>query len=58
MTAQLEAAGETGGGWELGVTLIGGGNGRSKLQGDRDIRHKEAEYGHVVYCNTTDSGPL
>ena len=44
--------------WELGITLIGGGNGESSIQRDQDIRHEKAEYGHTVYCDTTDSGHL
>ena len=47
-----------GGVWELVIPLIGGGNGGSRLQGDWDIRHKEAEYGRAVYCDATDSGHL
>ena len=48
------------GGWELVIPLIGGGNGvipligggngGSRLRGDWDIRHEEAEYGCAVYC--------
>ena len=40
------------------VPIIGGSNGGSRLRGDQDIRHEEAEYGRAVYCNATDSGPL
>ena len=57
MTAHQEASEETVG-WELGIPLIIGGNGGSNILRDRDIRHKEAEYGHAAYCDTTDSGPL
>ena len=56
-TAHQEAAEETGG-WELVIPPIGGGNGGSRLQGDPDIRHEEAEYGCAVYCDVTESGPL
>ena len=30
----------------------------SSLQGNWDIRHKEAEQGRAVYCDATNSGPL
>ena len=56
-TAHREAAKETGG-WELGISLIGGGNGGIRIQGDQDIHHKEAEYGRAVYCDATDYGSL
>ena len=56
-TAHREAAEKTGG-WELGIPLIGGGNGGRRLRVDRDIRHKEAEYGRTVYYDATDSRPL
>ena len=52
-----EAADKTAG-WELGVHIIGGSNGGSRLRGDRNIHHKEVEHGRAVYCDTTDSGPL
>ena len=39
-------------------STVGGGNDRSGLRGDQDLCQKEAEYGHIVYCNPTDSGPL
>ena len=45
-------------GWELVIPLIGRVNGGSMLREDRDIRHKEAEYGYAIYCNATNSGPL
>ena len=54
-TAHQEAAEETGR-WELVIHLIGGGNGVSRLCGDRGIRHEEAEYGRAVYCDATDYG--
>ena len=40
-TAHREAAEETGG-RDLGIPIIGGGNGGSRLRGDRDIIHEEA----------------
>ena len=46
------------GGWELGIPLVGGGNGGSRIQGDRDISHEEAEYGCTVFFDTNNSGPL
>ena len=46
------------GGWELGLSPAGSGNYGSRFWGDGGIRHKEAEYGRVIYCDTTDSGPL
>ena len=55
--AHWEAAKETGG-WELVIPLIGGGNGGSRLRGDWDIHHEDAEYGRVAYCDATDSRPL
>ena len=56
-TSHQEASEETGG-WDLVILLIGGGNGRSRLQRDQDIHHEEAEYGCAVYCDTTDSVPM
>ena len=56
-TAHRETAEETGG-WELGLPIIGGSNGGSRFQGDRDIHYKEAEHGRAVYCNETDYGTL
>ena len=46
------------GGWELGIPLIGGSNGGSRLWGDWDIRHEEVEYRRAVYCDGKDSGLL
>ena len=43
------------GGWDLGVPAIGGGNGGSGLRGDQKVGHKEAEHGHAVYCDATNS---
>ena len=57
MTAHREAAEETGG-WELGLSIIEGSNGGIRLRGDRNIHQDEAEHGHAVYCDATDSGPL
>ena len=45
-------------GWELVIPFTGGGNGGSRIRGDRDIRHEEAEYGRALCFNVTDSGPL
>ena len=56
-TAHWEASEETGG-WELGIPLIGGGNGGSRLRGDWDILQEEAEYSRALYCNATDYGHL
>ena len=42
----------------MGVPIIGGNNGGSRLRGDWYICPKEAEYGRTVYCDATDSGPL
>ena len=56
-TAHQEAAEETGG-WELVIHLIGGGNGVSRLQGDWEIHHEEAEQGRTVYCDVNNDGPL
>ena len=42
----------------MGIPTIGGGNGVSRLRGDREIHHKEAEHVRTVYCDATDSGPL
>ena len=57
VTAHREGAEETGG-WELGVPIIGGRNGGSRLQGDWNIHHEEAEHVHAVYNDATNSGPL
>ena len=46
------------GGWELGIPLIGGGNGGSRLQGYWYILQKEAGYNFTVYCDATNYGPL
>ena len=46
------------GGWELGVPIIVGSNGGSRLQGDRKLHHEEVENGHTVYCDAANSGPL
>ena len=40
------------------MPTIGVGNGGSRLQGDNEIRHKEAEHGRAVYCDATNYGPL
>ena len=42
------------GGWELGLPTIGGGNGRSRLRRNQEIRHEEAVHGCAVYCNVTN----
>ena len=55
--AGRESAKETGG-WELGVPIIGGINGGSRLRGDQNMHHEDAEHGRTVYCDETDSGPL
>ena len=55
--AHQEAAEKTGE-WELGIPTIGGGNDGNMIRGDREINHEEAEHGHAVYCDVTDSGPL
>ena len=57
MKDHLEAAGETGG-WKLDIPNFLGGNGGSRIRGDQEIRHKEAEHGRTVYCDATNSGPL
>ena len=57
MTAHREAA-EAEGGGNMGIPSAGGSNGGSGLLGDRSLHHKEAEYGCVVYFDTTNSGPL
>ena len=44
VTARREAAKETGV-WELVIPIIGGGNGGIRIQGDRDIHHKDSEHG-------------
>ena len=56
-TAHRETAKETGG-WELGITTIVGGNSGSRLQGDWEIHHEQAEHGRAVYYDATNSGPL
>ena len=43
---------------ELGISSAGGGNVGSGLQGDKCLRHKEAEYGCTIYCDAFDSGTL
>ena len=48
-TAHWEASEETGG-WDLVVPVIGGRNGGSRLRGDLEKHHKEAEHGRAVYC--------
>ena len=55
--AHWEAA-EEAEGWELGLSSSGDGNGGIGLRGDWGICHKEVEYGHTVYCDATNSGPL
>ena len=49
---------EAAGGGELGISSAGSGNGGSRLQGDQGLRHEEAEYGHKIYCDATNYGPL
>ena len=56
-TNHREETKETGG-WELGVTAIGGGNGVNGLRGDHKVCHEEAEHGRVIYCDANNSGPL
>ena len=46
------------GGWELGLPAFVGVNGGSGLRGDQKVSHKEAEHGHIVYYDRTNSGPL
>ena len=57
VTAHGEADKEMGV-WELVVPIIGGINDGIRLQGDRNIHHKEAEHGRALYCDATNSGPL
>ena len=45
-------------GGELGMSSAGGSNEGGRLQGDQGIHHKEAEYGHEIYCDLTYSGPV
>ena len=37
------------GGWKLGISSAGGGNGGSGFKVDWYLRHEEAEYSHTVY---------
>ena len=55
--AHQEAA-EAEGGGALVISSADGVNDGSGLQGDRDLRHEEAEYGRAIYCDATDSGTL
>ena len=41
------------GSWDYPVYNRGSG-----LRGDWDLHHEEAEYGHAVYCDANDYGPL
>ena len=56
-TAHQETTKETGG-WELVIPLVVGGNGGSRIRGDREICQEETEYGHTIYCNVINYGPL
>ena len=51
-------ASEAEGGGEMGISSDGGSNGGGGLLGDLGLHHEEAEYGHAIYCNATDYGPL
>ena len=42
----------------MGTPFIGGGNGGRRIRGDQEVRHKETEHGHVVYCEATNSVTL
>ena len=53
MRAHREVDDDTGE-WELVITLIGVGHGGSRLQGDWDICHEEAEYGRAIYCDAAN----
>ena len=57
MTAHWKENKETGG-WEFGLPAIVGVNGGSRLRGDQEICHKDAEHGCAVYFDATNSGPL
>ena len=43
---------------EVGSTLLLGGDAGDGFGGGGGVRLKEAEYGHAVYCDATDSGHL
>ena len=44
--------------WELGISASGGGTEGSRVRGDKEVGHKEAEQGRAIYYDATDSGPL
>ena len=46
------------GGWELGVTAFGEGNGGSGIRGYQRFCHEESQHGRTVYCDAANYGPL
>ena len=46
------------GGWDMELSSAGGSDGGIGIQGDWGLRHKEAEYSPVIYCDAVDYGPL
>ena len=43
---------------KTGLTASGGGTGGSGARGDTEVDNKEAEHGHTIYCDATNSGPM
>ena len=52
-----ESAAERGG-WEMDLSSSEGGHARGGVRRYPEGRHKEAEYGRVIHCDATNSGPL
>ena len=42
----------------MGIPTAGGGNEGGGNGGNTDIYYTEAEYGHAIYCDAADSGPM
>ena len=42
----------------MGLPASGGGTGGSGTRGDTEVNNTEAEHGHTIYCNATNSGPM
>ena len=45
-------------GRELGLPTAGGGAEGGGNGGDTDVYYTDAEYGHTIYCDTADYGPM
>ena len=45
-------------GRDLLLPLIGRSNERGSNRSDMDVNPQEAEYGHAIYCDAADSGPV